>query len=119
MGESESEDEDQVVTVEAEAELSVIIEETDESIISSRSICSSRDDLSSCFDFYEDLMLIETDHINTPASDQGINRHRLPLRDVLDKRDIEMFQMKLKVLFERKLDDKTRTKARINFVKRV
>ena len=52
-GQSESEDEDQVVTVEAEAELSVIIEETDESIISSRSICSSRDDLSSCFDFYE------------------------------------------------------------------
>ena len=53
LPESESEDEDQVVTVEAEAELSVIIEETDESIISSRSICSSRDDLSSCFDFYE------------------------------------------------------------------
>ena len=71
-----------------------------------------------CFVFQE-FVLIETDHINTPASDQGINRHRLPLRDVLDKRDIEMFQMKLRVLFERKLDDKTRTKARINFVKRV
>ena len=30
-----------------------------------------------------------------------------------------MFQMKLRVLFERKLDDKSRKKARINFVKRV
>ena len=38
---------------------------------------------------------------------------------MVDKRDIEMFQMKLRVLFERKLDDKSRKKARINFVKRV
>ena len=38
---------------------------------------------------------------------------------MVDKRDIEMFQMKLRVLFERKLDDKNRTKTRINFVKRV
>ena len=30
-----------------------------------------------------------------------------------------MFQMKLRILFERKLDDKNRTKTRINFVKRV
>ena len=117
------EDEDQIVTAEAEAELSVIIEETDESIVSSRSICSSRDDLSSCFDFYEDLMLIETDHINTPASNQpfkGRNRHRLPLRDVVDKRDVEMFQFKLRRLFERKLDDKEKSaKTKVNFVKRV
>ena len=38
---------------------------------------------------------------------------------MVDKRDIEMFQMKLRVLFERKLDDKNRGKTRINFVKRV
>ena len=38
---------------------------------------------------------------------------------MVDKRDIEMFQMKLRVLFERKLDDKNRSKTRINFVKRV
>ena len=121
--ETDSDDEEQIVTAEAEAELSVIIEETDESIISSRSICSSRDDLSSCFDFYEDLMLIETDHINTPASNQpfkGRNRHRLPLRDVVDKRDVEMFQFKLRRLFERKLDDKEKSaKTKVNFVKRV
>ena len=30
-----------------------------------------------------------------------------------------MFQMKLRILFERKLDDKNRGKTRINFVKRV
>ena len=65
-------------------------------------------------------MLIETDHINSPASDQGINRHRLPLRDIVDKRDIEMFQFKLRRLFERKLDDKEKSaKTRVNFVKRV
>ena len=116
-------DEEQIVTEEAEAELSVIIEETDESIISSKSICSSRDDLSSCFDFYDDLMLIETDHINTPASNlplRGRNRHRLPLRDVVDKRDVEMFQFKLRRLFERKLDDREKSaKTKVNFVKRV
>ena len=122
--ETDSDDDDeQIVTAEAEAELSVIIEETDESIISSRSICSSRDDLSSCFDFYEDLMLIETDHINTPASNLPFkerNRHRLPLRDVVDKRDVEMFQFKLRRLFERKLDDKEKSaKTKVNFVKRV
>ena len=65
-------------------------------------------------------MLIETDHINSPASDQGINRHRLPLRDIVDKRDIEMFQFKLRRLFERKLDDREKSaKTRVNFVKRV
>ena len=116
-------DEEQIVTEEAEAELSVIIEETDESIISSKSICSSRDDLSSCFDFYDDLMLIETDHINTPASNLPLkarNRHRLPLRDVVDKRDVEMFQFKLRRLFERKLDDREKSaKTKVNFVKRV
>ena len=36
-----------------DAEMTVIVEEQDESIISTRSICSSRDDLSSSFDFYE------------------------------------------------------------------
>ena len=62
-------------------------------------------------------MLIETDHLNTPALRQGINRHRLPLRDVVDKRDVMMFQLKLRLLFERKLDERERTK--VNFVKRV
>ena len=63
--------------------------------------------------------MIETDHINTPASDKNINRHRLPLRDVVDKRDIEMFQLKLRLLFERKLDDRIKGKTKVNFVKRV
>ena len=63
--------------------------------------------------------MIETDHINTPANDQSINRHRLPLRDIVDKRDIEMFQLKLRLLFERKLEDRLKGKTRVNFVKRV
>merc|ERR1712079_526898 len=116
---TEVSDSDDEPIVTADAELSVIIEDPDESIISSRSICSSRDDLSSSFDFYEDLVLIETDHLNTPALRQGINRHRLPLRDVVDKRDVMMFQLKLRLLFERKLDEKEKTKSKVNFVKRV
>ena len=66
-------------------------------------------------------MLIETDHINTPASTQGINRHRLPLRDIVDKRDIQMFKVKLRLLFERKMDerDKSGGKSKVNFVKKV
>ena len=64
-------------------------------------------------------MLIETDHLNTPALRQGINRHRLPLRDVVDKRDDMMFQLKLRLLFERKLDEREKTKSKVNFVKRV
>ena len=63
--------------------------------------------------------MIETDHINTPASTHGISRHRLPLRDVVDKRDIAMFQFKLRLLFERKLDDRLKGKTKVNFVKRV
>merc|ERR1719150_1639356 len=117
----DSDESDEETTAADEADLTVIVEDVDENITieSNKSICSSRDDCSSSVDFYEEFVLIETDHINTPSSDQGINRHRLPLRDVVDKRDIEMFQMKLRILFERKLDDKNRTKARINFVKRV
>ena len=63
--------------------------------------------------------MIETDHLNTPALRQGINRHRLPLRDVVDKRDVMMFQLKLRLLFERKLDEREKTKSKVNFVKRV
>ena len=127
---------DEEITAADEADLTVIVEDVDENITieSNRSICSSRDDCSGSVDFYEarlvvlsiitilcvqELVLIETDHINSPASDLGMNRHRLPLRDVVDKRDIEMFQMKLRILFERKLDDKDKTKSKINFVKRV
>ena len=50
---TEVSDSDDEPIVTADAELSVIIEDPDESIISSRSFCSSRDDLSSSFDFYE------------------------------------------------------------------
>ena len=65
-------------------------------------------------------MLIETDHINTPASNQGINRHRLPLRDIVDKRDIQMFKVKLRLLFERKMDERDKgTRSKVNFVKKV
>ena len=65
-------------------------------------------------------MLIETDHINTPASNQGINRHRLPLRDIVDKRDIQMFKVKLRLLFERKMDERDKgSKSKVNFVKKV
>ena len=67
----------------------------------------------------QDMMLIETDHINTPVSTSSVNRHRLPLRDVVDKRDIMMFQFKLRLLFERKLDEKEKTKNKVNFVKKV
>lgn len=66
------------------------------------------------------MMLIETDHINTPASNQGINRHRLPLRDIVDKRDIQMFKVKLRLLFERKMDERDKgTRSKVNFVKKV
>jgi len=114
-----NDDSDDEPIITADADLTVIIEEPDESIVSSKSICSSRDDLSSSLDYYEDMMLIETDHINTPVSTFSVNRHRLPLRDVVDKRDIMMFQFKLRLLFERKLDEKEKNKTKVNFVKRV
>ena len=56
---TEVSDSDDEPIVTADAELSVIIEDPDESIISSRSICSSRDDLSSSFDFYEVRSIVE------------------------------------------------------------
>ena len=37
----------------------------------------------------------------------------------MDKRDIEMFQLKLRLLFERKLEERLKGKTKVNFVKRV
>ena len=48
-----NEDSDDEPIITADADLTVIVEEPDESIISSKSICSSRDDLSSSLDYYE------------------------------------------------------------------
>ena len=48
---NDTSDDEPIVT--ADADLTVIVEEADESIHSSRSICSSRDDISSSIDFYE------------------------------------------------------------------
>ena len=48
-----NDDSDDEPIITADADLTVIIEEPDESIVSSKSICSSRDDLSSSLDYYE------------------------------------------------------------------
>lgn len=79
---TEVSDSDDEPIVTADAELSVIIEDPDESIISSRSICSSRDDLSSSFDFYEVRSIVERMmnriHVMLTIAGPGVDRDGPP-----------------------------------------
>ena len=73
-----NEDSDDEPIITADADLTVIVEELDESIISSKSICSSRDDLSSSLDYYEVCIddKVDNDDVNDDCAGYDVDRDR-------------------------------------------